>query len=308
MITKEQEELRRLGIGGSDAAGVAGLSKWHTPLDIYNKKMGLKPEQKETEAMKIGAALESVILDKYEELTGNIVERDLPTVFMPKHDFILANVDGFVRDKNIVVEAKTARNKDGWGAPGSCDIPIDYLCQVAHYCAVFNAPEAHIIVLFKFNETYEIYKYKRNENLEQALLKKEQQFWENYILKNTPPPVTTIKHARMAFNSAQQAKAYADDEAKQKFSELLKVIEQKKKLQEIEEQIKLDLMLKMGVSNELVDEAGQKLVSWKNVSSQRFNSVLLKKSNPDLYSQYCATQTTRTFLPNYKYAGMQRED
>lgn len=31
-------KLRRRGIGGSDVAAIIGISKWRTPLDIYNDK------------------------------------------------------------------------------------------------------------------------------------------------------------------------------------------------------------------------------------------------------------------------------
>ncbi|WP_368506696.1 YqaJ viral recombinase family protein, partial [Staphylococcus pasteuri_A] len=31
---------RRLGIGGSDVAAILGISRWATPLDIFNQKRG----------------------------------------------------------------------------------------------------------------------------------------------------------------------------------------------------------------------------------------------------------------------------
>ena len=35
MITREQLERRRHGIGGSDAPVVVGLSKWRTPFQLW---------------------------------------------------------------------------------------------------------------------------------------------------------------------------------------------------------------------------------------------------------------------------------
>ena len=32
-------KLRQIGIGGSDVAALLGLSKWRTPLDVYNSKV-----------------------------------------------------------------------------------------------------------------------------------------------------------------------------------------------------------------------------------------------------------------------------
>ena len=38
-------ELRRHSIGGSDAAGIVGLSKWASPYSVWAEKTGRLPEQ-----------------------------------------------------------------------------------------------------------------------------------------------------------------------------------------------------------------------------------------------------------------------
>ena len=46
-------ELRRQGIGGSDAAAIMGLNPWKTPMDIWLEKTGefLDDEEPENEKM-----------------------------------------------------------------------------------------------------------------------------------------------------------------------------------------------------------------------------------------------------------------
>ncbi len=299
MLTPEQLELRKKGIGGSDAAKVAGLSRWGTPFEVYQDKLNLAEARETTEAMKIGSALEPIILDKYESLTGHHVKRDNETIFNKKNKFMLATVDGLVTDKNIIVEAKTAKNSNGWGEARTCDIPVDYLCQVAHYCAVLDVPTAHIIVFFKFNESYELYKYDRNENLETALVKKECHFWNNHIVPQIPPAITKVSQAKVAYKFAEEVTAFADNETKKKFGKLRSLINKKKELEALEDELKTDLMLTMGVASELKDGEGNKLISWKNVTSERFDTTQFKQSNPDLYRQFVKEQTIRRFLPNY---------
>lgn len=49
-------EARRAGIGGSDAAAIAGLSKWKTPMSVYLDKLGQAPQEHITsEARILGA-------------------------------------------------------------------------------------------------------------------------------------------------------------------------------------------------------------------------------------------------------------
>lgn len=44
--------------------------------------------------------------------------------------------------------------------------------------------------------------------------------------------------------------------------------------------------------------AGAFKITWKNVSSSRFDSTAFKKANPDLAAQYIKTTTTRRFCIN----------
>lgn len=297
MITEEQKKIRKQGIGGSDAAKVCGQSKWGTPLTVFNEKINDK-QTKETEAMRIGSALEPMIIKKYEELTGNNVKTGLDILFNKNNKFMLANIDGIVSDKNIIVEAKTAKNKKGWGTPGTCDVPVDYLFQVAHYCSVYEISEAHIIVFFKDSSKYDIFKYYRNDNFENAIIKKEKNFWENHVLKNLPPPATKIKDVRIKYDLSEEKTSFADDETITKYNKLLDILKSKKQIEEQEESLKIDIMLKMGVSSELKDNFGNKLISWKNIENNRFDVSKFKIENPDIYNQYVQKQSMRRFLIN----------
>lgn len=302
MLTKEELKIRQSGIGGSDAAKVCNVSHYANAFDVYQQKLGLASPQEMTDAMKVGVAMEPVILDKYEEITGNRVKRDFAPMFSRKHSFMLATLDGMVTDKNIIVEAKTARNRREWGTTGTCDIPIDYLFQVAHYCAVYNVPQAHIITYFKFQQTYDLFIYDRNERLEEALIQKEKAFWENHIIARVPPAITSLKQARTVFDFANDdVTAVAVEEIEEKLRHYRRIEERKKQLMQKQEELKIDLMLAMGVASKLVDEFGVNLATWKNVESNRFDSASFKKDHPDLFKQYTTKQHTRRFLPNYKY-------
>ena len=86
-------KLRQMGIGGSDVAALLGLSKWRTPLDVYNSKIE-EPEETDNASMEWGRRLEPVIREKYAEAVG--MEVTIPPFMFqhPEHTFMIADVDG----------------------------------------------------------------------------------------------------------------------------------------------------------------------------------------------------------------------
>lgn len=63
-------ELRRSGIGGSDALAVLGLDRWKSRLGVYLDKVGDAPEQDDNDAMEWGRDVEPVIADWFTKKTG----------------------------------------------------------------------------------------------------------------------------------------------------------------------------------------------------------------------------------------------
>ena len=73
MLTSQQIEDRKLGLGGSDVGIILGLSTYKTPYELYLEKTGLLvPSQKMTPQQEWGHRLEPVIRDKFKE--NNSVE------------------------------------------------------------------------------------------------------------------------------------------------------------------------------------------------------------------------------------------
>jgi len=83
---------RKRYLGGTDAAGVLGLSRWATPLSVWAAKTG----QVEGEdisgrlAVKLGHKLEHTVAELFMEATGKKVQRVNDSIFHQKHSFIAA--------------------------------------------------------------------------------------------------------------------------------------------------------------------------------------------------------------------------
>lgn len=147
--TPDWLRARTKGIGGSEVAAVLGLSPWESRFSLWHRKAGTVGPVEETSEMEWGKRLEHVILDKYVE---NHPELDFDpdaargtTWCHEDRPWQIVNPDLLAADR--VVEAKLSVFGDGWGAPGTDEIPIYYRTQVLWYCDALDLDRADLCVL-----------------------------------------------------------------------------------------------------------------------------------------------------------------
>ena len=99
-----------------------------------------------------------------------------------------ANIDGCVNTGNgyAILEIKTA----GSYAVGDWEdgLPVEYYLQIQHYFGVIGASKAYVAVLLGGNK-FSYQEIARDEDMIKNIIAMEQDFWNNYVLKNVPPPV-----------------------------------------------------------------------------------------------------------------------
>jgi len=298
MLTEEQLELRKKGIGGSDAAKILGYSNFGSALTVYNEKKGLPnlSDDNNRIAKELGSFLEPWILNKYCKYTGNKAIKPDELFVHPEHNFIIGNLDGIVVDKKILVEIKTARNSIDWGEEGTSDIPKYYLCQILHYLAIINYNIAHAYVFFKDTETFRFYEIERDLEIEKMLLKQEIKFWNEHILKNIPPSPTSIEEFKLIYPTSERKEIITDDEVLFAY-ENLKTINQKiKDFEELQTEFKHKIFSYMKENDTLKDFSGKTLATWKSSNSRIFDQSTFKEEYPDLYNNYLKDSARRPFL------------
>lgn len=98
---KAWEKLRNIGIGGSDAAIIAGLNRWKSPYQLWlEKTRQVEPEDiSDNEYVYWGTVMEQLVADRFCELTGKKV-RKCGMMQSLTHEFMLANVDRLVVGEN----------------------------------------------------------------------------------------------------------------------------------------------------------------------------------------------------------------
>lgn len=146
-------EVRKSGIGGSDAAAAVGLNPYMSPLELWLIKTRRdanlpRPDPQDTsEPIYWGTLLEPIVAASYTKQTGNKVRRVNAVLQHPTIPFMLANVDREVvgcRDVQLL-ECKTAGE---FGARLWRDGVPEYVqLQVQHQLAVTGRHAADVAVL-----------------------------------------------------------------------------------------------------------------------------------------------------------------
>ena len=151
-----------IGISGSRAATILGMSPWSTPFQVwqdimearqpgFNASHGYDYTPFEGNAStRWGLAFEDAVIKLCEEKAGNkILDREGEYSHL-KNDFVTCHIDGSYRGTTILHEGKTTTSYgfgDKWGDPGTDKIPIEIQIQVQHQMLCTGADSAIVSVL-----------------------------------------------------------------------------------------------------------------------------------------------------------------
>ena len=191
-LTKEQLAERLGYLGGSDAAGVLGLSRWATPLSVWAEKTGqIHMRELDSEAAELGTELEDYVARRFMKKTGKTVHRVNETIFHPKYPFLAANLDRRVVGEKAILECKTA---SAWKARewDGEEIPREYIIQAMHYLAVTGAERIYVAVLIG-NQSFQWKVIERDEKALSEMVSKEVTFWNGFVVPKVMPAVVSWK-------------------------------------------------------------------------------------------------------------------
>ncbi|MCE1272154.1 MAG: YqaJ viral recombinase family protein [Acinetobacter sp.] len=300
-------EVRKQGIGSSDAATACGLNPYMSMLELWMIKTGRMQQSIEDESagyapLYWGKQLEPLVAEYYSMHTNNKVRRVNAVLQHPDEDkhFMLANLDYAVVGNNEVqiLECKTVGE---YGAKLWRDgVPLYVLCQVQHQLAVTGKQAAHICALICGHET-RIFKVTRNETVIKYLINAERYFWE-CVEKDIPPDVDASESAAKALQLLYPAHVplsttdlSEDAKANQDFEQLLKQRHLIEQHQASFDQLKHQIQAKMQDSERATFKTGS--VTWKkSKDSTSLDSKALLQQHPEFLQQFPQNkQGTRRF-------------
>ena len=298
-------EVRKNGIGGSDAAAAVGLSPYKSQLELWLEKTGRdaelpKPDPDDSrESVYWGTLLEPIVAAAYTKQTGNRVRKVNAVLQHPSIPFMLANLDREIVGVSDVqiLECKTAGE---FGARLWREGVPEYIqLQVQHQLAVTGKQAADVAVLL-CGQKLEVHRIERDDELIARLIPLEARFWE-YVTSDTPPPADGSESAERALRCLYPGNAgtvdFCDDRnLSATFADLVSIKADIEAREEQAERLKQTLMQAMGDTSFAQFETGA--ISFKrSKESTGFDFKRLLAEHPELAAQYAITKPgSRRFL------------
>jgi len=182
--TKEWLQRRQKGIGASDCPIVMGSSPYKTRYKLWAEKCGIEEAEEAGFAAKRGIILEPMARAIYEVQTGNRVEPKL--VQMREYPFMMASLDGWNQEKEIVLEIK-CNGKENHAIALEGRLPLYHEQQVQHQLLVSGAKLAHY---FSYNDGYgKLVEVEANHKMQAEILEACEAFWK-LVETKTPPELS----------------------------------------------------------------------------------------------------------------------
>lgn len=203
-----------------------------------------------------------------------------------------------------ILECKTASAyaSDQWGPSQEAEIkageivtehkiPIYYETQVQWYLGLTGAKVCYVAVLIGGND-FRIYAVKPDRELFEAISEKCWAFWSNHVLKRVPPEATSVEDVKKLFQRDNGDMVEASNEVATTIGELRTVRARIKDLKTEQEALEQSLIVALGERTGFLI-GGEKAVTYKTQTTNRFDTTAFKKADPATYAEYVKTNTTR---------------
>lgn len=281
MNRQEWLRLRRLSIGGSDAASIIGLNRWASPFSVWAEKTGRTPEKLDNEAMRQGRDLEEYVAFRFCEETGKRVRRVKAVLYNPRYPAAHADIDRWIVGENAGLECKTTSTlrlrqfQNG-------EYPPSYYVQCMHYMAVTGADCWYLAVLV-MGQAFHTFRIERDEKEIAALMEREEFFWNHYVRLDTPPPADGSEATMETLQSVYAASEdglmdlFGRDRL---FEEYFRQKEARDEAGRRMNAVRQKLMLELGSCEAGI--CGGYTVSWKPQVRKSFDWKRFSRDHPDM--------------------------
>ena len=285
-------EVRKGGIGSSDAAAAIGLNPYKSQLELWMEKTGRTAANEDSPGMQDprfwGTLLEPYVAVAYMQKTDRKVRKINAVLQHPTFNFMLANIDREVVGcpEVQILECKTA------GEFGSRlwreGVPEYIQLQVQHQLAVTGKAAADVAVLLCGQEL-EIHHIPRDDEVIARLIVLETRFWE-YVETDTPPPADGSESAARALRQFYPGNSttldFSQDEALSQAFASLSVLKAELESQTHQaEQLKQTLQQAMGDASRAVF-AGGEVTFKRSKDGTSLDTKRLATEHPDIIERY----------------------
>lgn len=213
MLTLEQLEIRKTGLGASECAVAVDLHDYLDRMQLYLRKVGLS-EGPTDEILRIGHLMEPVIAQLYQDRNPEVTMwGGEATLRHPEYPWILATPDRFCRsgDHTYIMQMKNCgiQQRKNWGREGTDEIPHGYFCQVQWEMAVAGVDRCDVAVFFGGTEL-RVYPIRYSPEVFEKLREANERFWFDHVVPRVPPDLDggdgTKEYLKIAFPKSDPEK------------------------------------------------------------------------------------------------------
>ena len=302
-------ERRKHGIGGSDIGAIMGVSVFKTALDVYCDKLGLVEQSEPSFAMRMGNRMESVIRDEYllqnenEIYLDHTEDPDMKSIIVTDGIYYY-HPDGIINEVfphkylhkvspcNYIGlwEAKYSTRYDAWGMTAE-EVPLEYQYQVQWGMMCSDLPYCDLSLII--GREYRQFRIKRDDKLIKQLKTAVDKFWNDYVLKSTPPPPSDKKSDEellRALYADEGSTITADVEIVELADEFLGLKDEIGRLGDVQQGIRNKIEAKMQTANLCMSDYFK--ISWKQskekqkIDWETVAKELLEELEPDIHPMY----------------------
>ena len=291
-------EWRRGGIGGSDVAGIVGVSPWASPWSVWARKVGVTSEQADSPAMEFGRRAEDMLADWLADKTGVEIVGQQRQCTHPVQPWMRCTVDGFTAEvPATVVEFKTT-SEEAWES-----VPVHYQCQAQWNMAVTGSDRCIFGVLHIAHgrPDFHVYEVAADPDEQTFLIDRCSAFWHDHVLTGEPPPTDGHDATTTALNDAwpdtQEGVLDADDEIRRLVTERHQATAEAARWTDIAQAKENALRALMG-DKDTIRDGKRNLVTWRWQDRRNVDLNGLRAAVPELVKANTTTTSTRVLRIN----------
>jgi putative phage-type endonuclease len=330
-VTPEFEAQRRHLITGTDAPGIANVSPWATPLDVYMRKkhpeLCAPLEERQQRSMIWGQRHEPAVAKAYADATGFQITKP-HFVVHDKITWLAGSPDFLVKKRRRGLEVKTMNGfmRREWGPEGTDEVPMHVLLQVVHYMMLVDYEEWDVAALFDTSD-FRIYHIVADADLQGMLLELEEDFYNRHLAGSEIPTYEAdeklcgylARKYPTASNKVIQVDPYGDAELMRALR-LLRDARMRKALSiKDETEQKAVIMTLMRDAGELhwdeeqcvikyKNAVGKSKVDWQSVAGEALEALAPQARQIIMDKHTKTVPGARRFLPKFKGMDEERED
>lgn len=285
-------------IGGSTIAAAAGIDPYCSPTALFLRMTGQIPEPESNEHMRIGKALEPVILDLLAEDGHYLPERGPQEVTDRNRPWLVGHPDALgVGAALYVIEAKAT---GGWALRSwkEDEPPVTWQAQVQTYMHLTGTDRAVIAALID-GTTLRTVEVQRDDRAIAMLLDRAERFY-GMLCRGEVPELDGSKSTRDALHErfaegTPGRKVRASRKVREVVAEMRQITLSMKAHEEQYEERRRMVEATMGDAEVLLDHADNVLAKWTTQTRHPLDTKRLKADLPTIHAEYSYPTTSRRF-------------